>query len=142
MREIKFRAMTKNNNVMVFGDLIACPNGEHRMLWFEPKGEMPLDVDYESFNEVVQSSTICQFTGLQDKNGVDIYDGDILNIEFTDEYDKENHINPSKVIWSETSLRWDVPTYEDSQHGLPLNWTGYDSLEVIGNIHEHPNLLK
>lgn len=78
MREIKFRGMTKANNVMVFGDLIVCPNGEHRMLWFEPKGEMPLDVDYESFNEVVQSSTIGQFTGLQDKNGVDIYEFDYV----------------------------------------------------------------
>lgn len=41
-REIKFIALTKNNNVMVFGDLIHTPENKHRIIWFELKGVFKL----------------------------------------------------------------------------------------------------
>jgi hypothetical protein len=124
-REIKFRAMTKANNVMVFGDLIGCPNGEHRILWFEMKGELPLDVDYKSFNEPVQSSTIGQFTGIKDHKGVEIYEDDIVL----------GYTHPHTVIFADGAF---YLSYKNSSVRLSRTC---GSIEVIGNIYQNPELL-
>lgn len=129
-REIKFRGLTKANNVMVFGDLIVCPNGEHRILWFELKGELPLDVDYTDFNEVVQSSTIGQFTGLKDELENEIWEGDILEFPF--------EMGIAYVI--NDGFRFAVK----SPGSEAVDYEGETVLKqtrVIGNIYQNPELL-
>lgn len=129
-REIKFRGMTKANNVMVFGDLIACPNGEHRIIWFELKGELPLDVDCTSYNEVIQSSTIGQFTGIKDEVEKEIWEGDILEFPF------ETGI--AYVI--NDGFRFAVK----SPGSESVDYEGETVLKqarVIGNIYQNPELL-
>jgi len=151
-REIKFRALTKNNNVMVFGDLIFTPTKEHRIIWFELKGEMPLDVDYQYFDEIVQSSTIGQFTGLKDKNGVDIYEGDLIRSPIKSDWDKENY-SCFEVFFhdGDSHLDYNIGYTMCRMHNHGSVCGGHipsfkpktvSNMIVIGNIYQHPELNK
>ncbi len=69
----------------------------------------------------------CEFTGLKDKNGVEIYEGDILEAQ---------HWN-YPVSWDETNAQWRA----DRGHTyLPTSTWGHH--QIIGNIHENPELME
>jgi uncharacterized phage protein (TIGR01671 family) len=127
-REIKFRGKSIKTNKWVYGDLIHTPENKKRIIWFEPKGEIPLDVDYDSFNEIVESGSVGQFTGLTDKNGKEIYEGDVLLFE--------GYPNES-IIFDEGSFG-----YKGIYGFNSLSETNLSIAEVIGNIYETPELLQ
>ena len=85
----------------------------------------------------IKEMELMQFTGLQDKNGVDIYEGDI--------------IKPKYKYYSDVSLvEWDTCNPCFALHSLRRkDFFEYDfvkaglmSLEIIGNIHENPELME
>ena len=77
-----------------------------------------------------------KFTGLNDKNGVEVYEGDIVKVN------SRNSAVIGPVIFKGTAYGFTVPVdspFEESFRPINDGWYG---TEVIGNIHENPELLE
>ncbi len=126
MREIKFRAWHKEkkcwlDTVHVYGD--SSWSGSI----IEPRGEI------DGYDE--RECELMQYTGLKDKNGKEIYEGDI--IKSCNQYIE--NITAS-VMWNDNCARFVIDSESPMMnfiYGANLN-----RLEVIGNIYENPELLK
>lgn len=81
---------------------------------------------------------VLQFTGLQDINGKDIYEGDILKYNFP--YDgRLKHVSPVKFL--ETEASFGIKDIYGNE--IPLyRITANNYFEVVGNIYENPELLE
>ncbi|HEL6782261.1 TPA: hypothetical protein UPK99_002873 [Listeria monocytogenes] len=86
----------------------------------------------------VRPETVGQFTGLTDKNGKKIFEGDIVEIIEIDAFGNLdwNRLK-GKVMFSEGA--WLVT--DSGSFAIPL-WSEINEIEVIGNIHENPELLE
>lgn len=113
-REIKFRA--RNNKCWIYCDAII--NG-----WaiLNENGGMAK----------INPETIGQYTGLHDKNGKEIYEGDIVKIKYRDE-------DIGKVIYEHNGFSIDV-TNMNKNYGRVSFVNNF--IEVIGNIYDNPELL-
>ena len=107
MRDIKFRAWYNQTNEMIN--------------WNEIQ-ECVRNIDWDDF---MADCELMQFTGLKDKNGVDIYECDIVNLDFR---------GISKQI-----IEFESGMYKVG--GISLCTFTPKNVEVIGNVHENQDLL-
>lgn len=143
MREILFRAQTRRlgEKVRMNGEKVPSNwvyggichgKGDFSIIygWMDDEREAPID------KFVVYTDTVGQYTGLTDKNGKKIFEGDIVMGLFL-------HSSPVKSVVS----------FQDGAFGLLWERAGVETFwaftsicnveyEVIGNIHDNPDLLK
>lgn len=121
MRAIKFRAWDKDANKYVY--ISETVDGGFWVNNGISQAEMPTNRD--SFE---------QYTGLKDKNGKEIYEGDIFQNDYDGGYDV--------VKWVERHAGFMLCYMGDEDESESLSLYKMDELEIVGNIHENPELLE
>mgnify|MGYP004603915639 CR=1 FL=1 len=138
MREILFRGKRVDNNEWVYGFLSKSRGNNHFL---------SLCIDHEEngvmLSSIVEPETIGQYTGLCDKNGVKIFEGDIIKVHKSDTYViKYGEYTPRNYC---LARYYDKPTIGfyayDGERCFQLS-TNSRCYEVIGNIHDNPELAE
>ena len=139
MREIKFRGKRLDNGEWVYGDYHHRAGGVHCIIDMQP------DFQGKVVYVVIQvdAETIGQFTGLRDKNDKEIYEGDIVKWILTmpevgvnggyEEYETEEI----------GEIQWDAGALQLGDYcAAGFAYESEDYADIIGNIHDNPELLK
>lgn len=137
MREILFRGMREYDNKFVYGDLVSPHNPYEKYYTIVMKNGCAC--------QILNKKTILQFTGLQDKNGVKIFEGDIVRL-YSGNASRIGEVKFGEIMVPSTTDLFESCEYvgyyifvsENESYSL----LGYDGVEVIGNIYDNPELLK
>ena len=137
MREIKFRGKRIDNGELFYG--LEWVYGDLLQSYCDDKAHIDnnhcFDLMHISANKPieVEKETVGQFTGLLDKNGKEIYEGDIVR-------DQWNSYTP--IYQNAIYMAYNVDKINDPYVSTQFNVIWRNGCEVIGNIHDNLELLE
>ncbi len=128
MREILFRG--KHMHV--------CQENKHLDgTWVEGYLEDENHINDGKCEFLIDPETICQYTGLTDKNRKKIWENDILEGHLDDKFPED--VTREKVIWHENGWKTEEPGCVDKEY---LDEFDTENFEVVGNVFDNPELLE
>lgn len=106
------------------------------IIWEKTKAYLPVgifgEIGHEEFkHEFNNDCVLMQYTGLEDKNGKESYEGDIVSFGEGRNF---------KVVWAEKYGSWYVVPLGEYENNAPLG-KSEKACEVIGNIYENPEMI-
>lgn len=123
MRTIEFRGLDEDYKIWRYGSVIVYENGDTAIT------DTPSNFGGRVWSGKVIPETVGQYTGIRDNNGIPIYEGDIIK----DKLNKELHVieYDDKTTQFTAQEMWVWALVKHPYFG-----------EVVGNIHENPELLE
>ena len=128
-KEIKFRAWDKETGKMHYQ--INKPRTDENI-----NDELIIQFDCTGYsartkNKYIGSDCLMQYTGLKDKNGKEIFEGDVVFSE-SNQYYKQD-----EIVWDCYDMGWDIGKKDSWKLRSPMS----SKTEIIGNIYENPELM-
>lgn len=141
MREILFRAKRLNDKEWVYGYYV------HQFGAHDIRVKNTDEYDNEGYH--IDPETLGQYTGLTDKNGKEIFEGDILSSNQYPYTSDGKHNYYAEVTWFEENAAFGLYTFKNPQSSVRgvsegsdyIDEFNSDNWEIIGNIYDSPELF-
>ena len=128
MREIKFRAKTIDTGEWLYGNLqVPKKEGGGYYMW-----------DTSAWQREVDPETIGEFTSLKDRNGNDIYEGDIISCDYGVDEPVSEDLIEVRFVRGVFAFLWNG----DLDDECPVSSPTHEWAIVKGNIHDNPDMLQ